>query len=174
MDSLPGGKVSPPLPTLICSLILCYDKRDWEEPSYMKFLKALQEYTGNIFSYLVSVNIVNICLWWGVGDNLPRGKVSPPPQPSCWLSFLCNDQRAGGGGTVYPMVKCPSPQSSCMLSFLYNDQRDWEQPGHLKFLNALQEDAANKLAYLVPANSFMWWSKGLRRAWVEGGHLTPG
>ena len=29
----------------------------------LKFLKALQEDTGNNFSYLVSMNIVNICLW---------------------------------------------------------------------------------------------------------------
>ena len=33
----------------------------------------------------------------------------------------------------------PSPQPSCMLSFLCNDKRDSEEPGHLKFLNALQE-----------------------------------
>ena len=118
------------------SLIFCYDKRDWEEPSYLKFLKALQEDTGNIFSYLVSVNIVNICLWWcgGGGDNLPRGKVPPPPQPSCKLSFLCNDKR------------------------------DREEPGHLKFLNGLQEDAGNNSSYLVIMNIV---NRG-------GGQSTPG
>ena len=41
---------------------LCYDKRDSEEPSYLKFLNALQEDTGNNFSYLIPMNIVNICL----------------------------------------------------------------------------------------------------------------
>ena len=58
------------------------------------------------------------------------------------------------GGTIYPGVKCPPPhtQPSCMLSFLCNDQRDWEEPGHLKFLNAPQEDTANNLAYLIPIN----------------------
>ena len=54
--------------------------------------------------------------------------------------------------TIYPGVKCPYPQPSCMLSFLYNDQRDWEEPGHLKFLNALQEDIENNFSYLVPMN----------------------
>ena len=39
-----------------------------------------------------------------------------------------------------------------MLPFLCNDQRDWEEPGHLKFLNALQEDAGNNFSYLVPMN----------------------
>ena len=61
------------------------------------------------------MNIVN-----GGGDNLPLGKVSPPPQPSCMLSFLCNDQR------------------------------DLEEPCHLKSLIALQEDAGNNFSYLVP------------------------
>ena len=122
----------------MCSLIFCYDKRDWEEPSYLKFLKALQEYPGNIFSYLVSVNIVNICLWWG-----------------------------GGGVTIYPGVKCPPAQPSCMLSFLCNDKRDWEESGHLKFLNVPLEDTANKLAYLVPVNSQSGGGVG------EGGTIFP-
>ena len=58
------------------------------------------------------------------GGNLSRGKVFPPPKknPSCILSFLCNDQR------------------------------DLEEPGHLKFLNALQEDAGNNFSYLVRMN----------------------
>ena len=46
----------------------------------------------------------------------------------------------------------PPPQPSCMLSFLCNDQKDWEEPGHLKFLNALQEDTGNNFSYLVPMN----------------------
>ena len=119
------------------SLIFCYDKKDWEEPCYLKFLKALQEDTGNIFSYLVSVNIVNICLGGG-GDNLPPGKVSPPSQPSCMLSFLCNDKK------------------------------DLEKPGHLKFLNALQEDTENNFSYLVPVNIGNGGGGG------EGGQSTPG
>ena len=56
------------------------------------------------------------------GYNLPRGKVFPPPQLSCMLSFLCNNQR------------------------------DCEEPGYLKLLNALQEDAGNNFSYLVPMN----------------------
>ena len=72
---------------------------------------------------------------------------------------------------------------------------DWEKPGHLKFLNALPEDTKNNFSYLIPMNRqnlpvvegytlprgkvsptpppstivhtfiFMWWSKGMRRAW---------
>ena len=41
----------------------------------MKFLNALQEDTGNNFSYLVPMKIVNS----EGGDNLPLGKVAPPP-----------------------------------------------------------------------------------------------
>ena len=87
----------------------------------MKFLDALQEDAEKNFSYLIPMNIVN----GGGGEkggNLPRGKVSPHPQPLCMLSFLCNDQR------------------------------DWEEPGHLKFLNALQEDAEKNFSYLIPMN----------------------
>ena len=71
----------------------------------------------------------------GGGGNLPRGKVSPHPHPH--------------------------PQPLCMLSFLCNDQRDWEEPGHLKFLNALKEDAENNFSYHIV-------SKG------GGGQSTPG
>ena len=56
-----------------------------------------------------------------------------------------------GGGTIYPGVMCLPLQPSCILSFLCNDQKDWEEPGHLKFLNALQEDVGNNF-YLVPMN----------------------
>ena len=58
----------------------------------------------------------------------------------------------GGGGTIYPGVKCPPSQPSCMLTFLCNDKRDWEEPGHLKFLNALQEYTENNFSYIVPKN----------------------
>ena len=65
-DTLPQGKVSapaPPPPPPSCMLsFLCYDKSDWEGPGYFKFLKALQEDTGNNFFYLVPMNIVNTCL----------------------------------------------------------------------------------------------------------------
>ena len=67
---------------------LCKDQRDWEEPGHLKFLNALQEDAGNNFSYLIPMNIVKR----GEGGNLPRGKVSPPPQPSCMPSFLCYDK----------------------------------------------------------------------------------
>ena len=241
------------------SLIFCYDKREWEEPSYLKFLKALQEDTGNIFSYLVSVNIVNICLrWWGGGrgtiytrvkcpppynphvcfhfnvmikgiekslviwsfwmpfkrilktisrisslwtKSMEGGTIypgvksppSPPPQPSCMLPFLCNDQRdweepghlkflnalqeslkksigRGGGGQSTPGLSVPPPQPSCMLSFLCNDQRDWEEPGHLKFLNAFQEDTENNFSYLVPMNIVNEGGGGS----MGGGTIYPG
>ena len=85
----------------------------------MKFLNALQEDAGYNFSYLVPMNIVN----------------------------------GRGGGTIYPGVKCPPPQPSCILSFLCNDQRDLEEPSHLKSLIALLEDAANSFPYLVPKKS---------------------
>ena len=122
------------------SLIFCYDKRNWEEPSYLKFLKALQEYTGNIFSYLVSVNIVNICLGVGGGG------------------------RGCGRGWESTPGKVPPAQPSCMLSFLCNDKRDWEEPGHLKFLNVPLEDTANKLAY-----EHSQWGRG-----EGGGTIYPG
>ena len=57
-------------------------------------------------------------------------------------------------GDNLPAVKCPPPpQPSCMLLFLCNDQRDREEPYHLKFLNALQEDAGKNFSYLVPKKS---------------------
>ena len=84
------------------------------------------------------MNIVN--KGEGAGDNLPQGKVSHPPHP----------------------------HSLCMISFLCNDQRDWEEPGHLKFLNALQEDAGNNFSYLVPINIV---NSGV---WNGGAQSTPG
>ena len=76
----------------------------------------------------------------------------------------------GGGGlggmTIYPGVKCPTlPQPLCMLSLLCNDQRDREEPGHLKFPIALQEDAGNNVSYLIPMNL-------VRRG--GGGAIYPG
>ena len=117
VDNLPRGKVSPPQPSCMLSL-LCNDQRDSEEPGHLKFPIALQEDAGNNVSYLVPMNIVR-----RVGGNPPRGKMSLPPQPSCILSFSCNDQM------------------------------DWEEPGHLKLLIALQEDAGNNFYYLVPKKS---------------------
>ena len=99
-------------------LFLCNDQRDWEEPGHLKFLNASQEDTANNLAYIVPMNIVNRV---GVGYNVPRGKVSPPP-------------------------------SNLSLSLLCNDQRDWEEPDHLKFLNALPEDAGNNFSYVVPIN----------------------
>ena len=58
----------------------------------------------------------------------------------------------GGQSTPTP----PPPQPSCMLSFLCNEQRDWEEPGHLKSLNALQEDAGNNFSYLAPIYCAFW------------------
>ena len=43
-------------------------------PGYLKFLKALQEDTGNNFSYLVPMDISQY-LPEVEGDNLPQGKV---------------------------------------------------------------------------------------------------
>ena len=65
-----------------------------------------------------------------------------------------NIVNGGGGGGNLPQGKVPPPltQPSSMLSFLCNDQRDWEGPGHLKFLNALQEHAGNNFSYLVSVN----------------------
>ena len=55
------------------SFICCYDKKDYEKPGFFKFLKAIQEDTGNNFSYLVPMNIVNICLLYR-GTKYPRIK----------------------------------------------------------------------------------------------------
>ena len=88
-DNLPRGKVSTPPPQPSCMLsLLCNDQRDSEEPGHLKFPIALQEDAGNNVSYLVPMNIVS-----RVRGNPPRGKMSLPPQPSCILSFSCNDQR---------------------------------------------------------------------------------
>ena len=57
-DTLTWGKVSHPLNPHVC-----YDKKEWEEPGYLKGLKALQEDTRNNFSYLVPMNRVGIDLW---------------------------------------------------------------------------------------------------------------
>ena len=46
----------------------------------MKFLKALQEGTGNNFTYLVPMNKVRIYMQQR-GDTLSRSKVSPHPPP---------------------------------------------------------------------------------------------
>ena len=102
---------------------VCNDKRDWEEPGHFKFLNALQE---------------------GAGNNL----ISHPYEHSQNLPVVEGDTHivnSWGGGAICPIVKCPPPQPSCMLSFLCNDKRDWEEPGHFKFLNALQEGAGNNL-----------------------------
>ena len=61
-DSLPRGKVSPTPSTLMYASFLYNDQRD------LKFLNALQEDTGNNFSYLVPMNIVNS--GWGTISNL--------------------------------------------------------------------------------------------------------
>ena len=114
----PGVKCPPP-PQSSCMLsFLCKGQMDWEERGHLKFLNSLREDARNNFSYLVPMNIVN------------------------------------GGRGIYPGVKCqpPPPQPSCILSFLCNDQRDLEEPGHLKFLIALQEDAGNNFC-LVPKKS---------------------
>ena len=66
------------------------------------------------------------------------------------VNGVCVDGGRGRGQSVYPGLKCPPPSTSCMLSFVCNDQRDSEEPDHLKFLNALQEDAGNNVSYLVP------------------------
>ena len=77
------------------------------------------------------------------------------------------------GGTIYLRVKCPPPpQPSCMFSLLCNDRTDCEGPGHLKFLNALQEDTGNNFSYLVPMNIVnggwgVGWGWGFRQS-------TPG
>ena len=62
-DSLPKEKVSPSPPTHHLNPHVCYDKREWDEPGYFKFLKALQVDTGNNFSYIFSMNRVRIDLW---------------------------------------------------------------------------------------------------------------
>ena len=61
------------------------------------FQNALQEDTGNGFSYLIPMNIVNEGGGGQGGNNLPQGKVPPPPttttpQSSYMLSFLCYDK----------------------------------------------------------------------------------
>ena len=61
---------------------------DWEEPGYLKFLKAIQGVSGNNCSYLVPINTVRI--YCSRGGLSTRGKVSPPT--SCMLSFLCYDK----------------------------------------------------------------------------------
>ena len=59
-----------------------------------------------------------------------------------------------------------------MLSFLCSDQRDWEEPGHLKFLNALQEDTGNNFSYLIPMN-IVYGGGGRERGSAGGGDNLP-
>ena len=66
------------------AFILCNDQRDGEEPGHLKFLNALQEETGNNFSYLIPMNLVNL----GEGGNLHLGKVSPPSTHMYALIFM--------------------------------------------------------------------------------------
>ena len=62
-----------------------------------------------------------------------------------------------------------------MLSFLGNDQRDSEEPGHLKILNALQEDAGNNFSYLVPMNNEkLFAASSIWCVCVGGDNLPPG
>ena len=75
------GQSPPPPPqnlfdTHICFhfYVMIYDKTEWEEPGYLKFLKTLQEDTGNNFS---SLWIQSIYAW--VYGQKPQGKVSPSP-----------------------------------------------------------------------------------------------
>ena len=95
----------------------------------MKFLKALQEDTGNIISYLVSMNIVNICLWRRVeGGTIDPGVKSPSPlNPHvCALhehagnnfSYLVpmNIVNAGGGDNL-PWGKVPPPPHNPHVCF---------------------------------------------------------
>ena len=51
----------------------------------MEFLKALQEDTGNNFSYLVLMNSQNLPVV--EGDTISRGKVHPHPLPQSSLCF---------------------------------------------------------------------------------------
>ena len=70
------------------------------------------------------------------------------------------------------IVKCPPP-STLMYAFIFrNDKRDWEGPGHLKFLNTLQEDTENNFSYLVPMNIVN--SGGVGGGGWRGGQSTPG
>ena len=155
-DTLPWGKGSRPHPPPSCMLsFLCYDKGNKKSLVIWSFWKPFKKILETILMsrhYEHSQNLPEV-----EGDSLPWGKVSPPSQPLCTLSFLCNDKR------------------------------NWEEPGHLKFLNALQEDTGNNFSYLIPMhtvriylsqvqcstnqlswggfsnpNSYMWYFLGLK------------
>ena len=64
-------------------------------------------------------------------------------------------------------------QPSCKLSFLCNDQRDSEESGHLKFLNALQEDVGNNFSYLVPMNIVNRYGGGGGGGTIYLGKVSP-
>ena len=134
--TLPQGKVSPcPLNPHVCFHFYVMIKglrKTWlfevsESPSrgYWKQFLLFRPYEHN--QYLPVVE----------GDNLPQGKVSPHPQPSCMLSFLCSDKR------------------------------DWEEPGYLKFLKALQADTGNN------SHILSLWTQS-KFSCSRGGHSTPG
>ena len=55
----------------------------------------------------------------------------------------------GGGGAIYPGVRSPPPHA-CF--HFYVMIKGMKRACHLKFLNALQEDAGNNFFYLVPMN----------------------
>ena len=85
-DNLPQGKVSP-TSTLMYAFNFMLWWREWEEPGCLKYLKALQEDTGNN-SHISSL--------WTYCQNLPVVR---------------------GGGAVYPGVNCPHPPNNPHVLF---------------------------------------------------------
>ena len=75
---------------------------------------------------------LKICMWFGFN----------PAVNFCHFSILITLSFFTGATSTSPKFDL----------YLCNDQQDWEEPGHLKFLNALQEDAGNNFPYLVPMN----------------------
>ena len=95
-------------------------------------------------------------------------EVSESPSRGYWKQFLLSHPYEQSQylpmvkGDNLPRGKVFPPQPLCMLSFLCNDKRDWKEPGHLKFLNALQGDTGNNFSYLISMNTvrIYLWQRG--------------
>ena len=99
-DTLPRSNVSPPLNPCVC----------------FHFYVLIK---GKRRAWLFDVSESSSRGYW------KQFLLSRPYEHSQYLPVVGGWR---GGGTIYPGVVSPSPQPSCMLSFLCYDKRDWEEP----------------------------------------------
>ena len=161
--TLYSGVKCPPHKCSCVLSFLCKDQQDWEEPGHLKFLNASSRESWKQFRLSRPYEHSR-----GGGAIYPRVKCPPPNPHVCFhfyvmikgiekslviWSFWMHFKRILK--TISHLVPMTRSEYTCGRgghSFLCDDQKEWEEPGHLKFLNALQEDAGNNFSYLVPVN----------------------